>query len=138
MVELWTDADRRQRPARYHELVAQLVRHNGRVLAERRAARLVRRNRRIIAERVRWPVGALQMCEHLDAVRPDWTAWWQPENTIAGWEHPAGYVASRRSSGYVCGEDPAALIAAMRRAPDERHWHYHAACCDRVPASETY
>ncbi len=100
--------------------------------------KLARYNRRIIAERVGWPVGALEMCEHLDAAYPGWMVWWHPESVIAGWGHPAGYVASRRASGYVCGVDPAALIAAMGRAPDERHWHFQSTCCDRVHASETY
>lgn len=106
--------------------------------AMRCAASLVRSNRRLAATREPYPRGALQMCEHLDATHPGWTVHWRPENRIAGWEHPAGYVATRSSSGSVCGEDPCALEAAMRRAPDERHWHYHAACCDRVPVSETY
>lgn len=96
---------------------------------------LVAHNRRVAAERTPWPVGVLEMCEHLEAVHPGWTVHWQPENTIRGWEHPAGYVASRDPSGYVCGEDPVALIAAMRRAPEERHWHERKACCGRVPIS---
>lgn len=90
-------------------------------------------NRRLTAERAGWPRGALEMCEHLDAVHPGWTVWWRPANTIAGWEHPAGYVATRRSSGSVCGEDPCALVAAMERAPSERHWHWHQQCCERIP-----
>jgi hypothetical protein len=92
---------------------------------------LVAHNRRVIAEREFWPRGAVQMCEHLDAVHPGWTAHWYPENKIKGWEHPAGYRASHPSSGYVCGEDPAALEAAMARAPDERHWHDQPQCCER-------
>lgn len=89
-------------------------------------------NRRLVAVRCGWPRGALEMCEHLDAVHPGWMVHWRPASTITGWEHPAGYVATRDSSGSVCGEDPCALVAAMARAPDERHWHDHAACCDRM------
>ncbi len=98
----------------------------------REEAELIHSNRRVVAERTGWPVGALQMCEHLDAVHPGWTVRWRPANTIQGWEHPAGYVAWRDSSGAVCGEDPAALVAAMRRAPDSRHSHFFGKCCDRI------
>lgn len=115
MVRLWTAAD--WGSAGFDEMVAELVAHN----------------RRIADKREGWPAGALQMCEHLDAVNPGWTVWWHRESTIAGWEHPAGYVASRVSSGYVCGEDPAAVSWKMRHAPDNRHWHEHGACCDLRP-----
>lgn len=97
---------------------------------------LVRRNRRAMAERLRWPDGALAMCEHLDAEHPGWTAWWRPDNTIPGWFHPAGFTAWRESSGRVCGTDPVRLYQAMQQAPDERHWHYHGLCCELTPASE--
>ena len=92
------------------------------------------RNRRVVAERAGWPVGVLEMCEHLDAVYPGWSVWWRPENTCAGWEHPAGYLASRDPSGSVCGVDPAALEAAIAKAPAERHWHFRPVCCALHPA----
>lgn len=99
---------------------------------EREAHELAWRNRRIIAKRTHWPDGVIQMCEHLDATRPGWTVWWHPENTYPGFGHPAAYRASRWTGHVtVCGEDPAALVAAMERAPDERHWHYRALCCRR-------
>ncbi len=91
---------------------------------------LVWHNRQLVAARTGWPVGALEMCEHLDDVHPGWTVHWRAYLNIPGWYHPPGYIARRQSSGYVCGEDPAALVAAMKRAPDRRHWHYHAVCCD--------
>lgn len=119
MIVMWTDEDRRQRPELYRTLVAQLAWHN----------------RRLLDERLRWPRGVLAMCEHLEATHEGWSVWWRPDNTIKGWFHPAGFIASRESSGYVCGEDPAALYRAMREAPDRRHWHFHGVCCDRVPGA---
>ncbi len=121
MIQLWTDDDQRRRPELCERLVTELVWHN----------------RRVAAERERWPVGALQMCEHLDATHPGWTVHWQAEDTRVGRRHPSGYTARRELSGYVCGLDPAGLVAAMAAAPAERHWHYRSKCCVRESDQET-
>lgn len=99
--------------------------------------KLVWSNRRVTAARLGWPAGVLAICERLDAAYPAWTVHWRPESTMAGWEHPACYVASRESSGCVCGVDPLALVEAMRRAPKQRHSHWHSICCDLRRASYT-
>lgn len=117
MIQLWNTEDEWRRPEFVRERRADLIWHN----------------RRVAAEREHWPAGALQMCEHLDAVHPGWSVHWRCYLNIPGWYHPPGYVARRESSGYVCGIDPAALVAAMAAAPAERHWHYHPACCDLYP-----
>ena len=49
------------------------------------------RNRRILAERQDWPDGALEVCESIESEFGDWSPSWMPENTIKGFERPAGF-----------------------------------------------
>jgi len=118
MIQLWNTEDEWRRPEFVRACKADLEWNN----------------RRLLAERWGWPVGALEMCEHLDAVHPGWSVHWRGYMNAPGWYHPPGYVARREFSGYVCGIDPAALVAAMKAAPDGRHWHYRARCCELYPA----
>lgn len=56
------------------------------------------RNRRLMAARGRWPDGALEVCEEIETAHPDWSVGWRSENTIRGFESPAGFYADRRHS----------------------------------------
>lgn len=97
-------------------------------------------NRRILAPRIGWPDEVLSECERLDALHPDWSAWWYPEPAA---DRPAGYCASmpdgesqRRPSGgweqpTVYGATPDELEAEMaameealaaERAERDRRW----------------
>lgn len=99
---------------------------------------LAAHNRRIAAARVGWPTGVLEVCERLDAEHPPWSASWAAENTIKGWERPAGYCARRYDISLpradrlrrlpednvprypaVFGEDVAELVERIERM-DER------------------
>lgn len=53
------------------------------------------RNREIIAERCGWPAGILATCVELERRHPGWDMSWLRENTIKGFEHPAGFAATR-------------------------------------------
>jgi len=52
---------------------------------------LSRRNLKLIAERTGWPDGALQACWDLENRYPGWSVSWLHENTISGFERPAGF-----------------------------------------------
>ncbi|GLW35220.1 hypothetical protein [Actinoplanes regularis] len=73
---------------------------------------LLRRNRKITADRRGWPVGALELCERLDAEHPGWSVWWRDEWTVPGWEHPAGWAVHRPGWSLVGGDE-------TRRAPED-------------------
>jgi hypothetical protein len=54
---------------------------------------LARKNQALFAERFHWPDGALEACRKLEDRFPGWYVSWLPENTIAGFERPAGFWA---------------------------------------------
>ncbi|MCW2768489.1 MAG: hypothetical protein JWO11_4448 [Nocardioides sp.] len=58
---------------------------------------LARRNRLLIADRTGWPPGVVSECERIEYVYPDWAVSWRHENTIKGFERPAGFYADRRT-----------------------------------------
>lgn len=71
-------------------------------------------NRRVIADRIGWPEGALEACEAIERVNPDWSPWWQAANTIPGWEAPAGFYARPNdSSPYAYGETADSLAKVI-------------------------
>ena len=80
---------------------------------------LARNNRRIIAARIEWPEGALETCERLEGVYPDWDADYRHENTaIRGWEVRAGFYATQWNPPHghkttVYGPDADALGRAI-------------------------
>lgn len=78
---------------------------------------LLRHNRRVMAERIGWPDGAVEACDKLQDAYPGWNPGWQPESTIRGFEHPAGYFASRLGRRYnepvAYGSDPDELASVI-------------------------
>lgn len=82
---------------------------------------LLRHNWRVMAERVGWPDGAVEACERILEAFPDWVPGWQHESKIAGFEHPAGFYASRHHRRYdepsAYGADPVALVVAITTWP---------------------
>jgi hypothetical protein len=54
---------------------------------------LARKNQKLIAEHTGWPEGALQACWELEGRFPGWHVDWMHENTIKGFERPAGFRA---------------------------------------------
>lgn len=89
---------------------------------------LLRHNRRIIASRIGWPDGAVEACDKLQDAYPDWIPGWQPASTIPGFEHPAGYFASRHSRRHdeppAYGADPLELAAAIEGWPWQNAMDY--------------
>jgi hypothetical protein len=89
---------------------------------------LALKNRKLSAEK--WPAGALETCEKIEAEHPGWWAFWRDANTIKGFEHPASFAAHHQGRHVtVCGVDAAALSVAIEQAPEQRHWHYENVCC---------
>jgi len=70
-------------------------------------------NNRIMAERLNWPDGVLDACHNLEDRHPGWSVGWLGENTIKGFERPAGYIATR------AGLHPAEVFAATEAGVEE-------------------
>lgn len=82
---------------------------------------LARRNRLIFADRQHWPAGAVVVCEEIEHSHPAWSVSWREENTISGFEAPAGFYADRRQGRRhleppLYGSTGPELVNAIRRA----------------------
>jgi hypothetical protein len=79
------------------------------------------RNREILAKRLGWPGGVLAACLDLERRFPGWDVFWLRENTIKGWERPAGFSARNLDAWHGCerfAEDPVELAALMEQVPE--------------------
>ena len=56
---------------------------------------LARRNRRILGERLRWPTGAVEACEQIEAESPAWWVTWANGGGMT-WTN-SGFYAHRRN-----------------------------------------
>jgi hypothetical protein len=78
------------------------------------------RNRRLIADRLHWPAGTALACEDLEREFPEWYPCYRLENTIEGFESPAGFYAERwqgrRGERPAYGRTAAELADALRAA----------------------
>jgi len=90
----------------------------GRFLAAR-AAIVARQNQAILAEKLSWPGGALEACRELEDEFPGWHVAWLNENTITGFERPAGYCATLDGlhSVRLLAATPQELAELMRAVP---------------------
>jgi hypothetical protein len=83
-----------------------------------------RRNLRLMAERLRWPAGALDTCFTIEDAYPDWSAFWNEENTRPGFEYSACFSAIRHVPGArdftVYAPDEKALREEIEQAPPPR------------------
>jgi hypothetical protein len=82
-------------------------------------------SQKILAERQRWPDGALQACWDLELRHPRWRVSWLAENTIRGFERPAGYwaiLSNSLHSAEVFREDLAELEQVMESVPEEHDY----------------
>ena len=126
---VWQEATRRE-AAEHSEAVRRIlqqasqtpdpVRSDQRDTADEPATKpgpeLALANRRLSAER--WPPGALETCEKIEAEHPGWWAYYREANKIKGFEHPAGFAAyNRATQATVCGADAGALAVAIGQAP---------------------
>lgn len=96
--------------------------------------RLAWNNRQILADRLHWPDGALQACERIERDHPDWSISWLRENTISGFERPAGYRAVRGGfhSCVVSAATAEELVRAIEGAPPAEHsWEGCEVCIAR-------
>jgi hypothetical protein len=90
---------------------------------------LARQNQKLIAERTGWPEGALKTCWELEGKHPGWMVDWLHENTIKGFERPAGFRASLIQGMHKCdvfAPDPAELESLMEAVPEH---DYHSRSC---------
>lgn len=90
----------------------------------RRSLTQVRANMALLAERLSWPDGALETCWDLEQRFPGWLVGWRGENTITGFEHPAGYWATHDGIHDVetFAADPEQLAEQMAAGPPEHDW----------------
>lgn len=92
-------------------------------------AELARRNRLLIADRTGWPEGALMVCEEIEHTYPEWSVSWRRENTIKGFEAPAGFYAERRRGRHLdkplYGYSDEELVAQIKLwRPDPDRWPF--------------
>jgi hypothetical protein len=91
---------------------------------------LARKNQKLIAEHTGWPEGALQACWELEGRFPGWHVDWMHENTIKGFERPAGFRALRDGRHRVTRLDPDAgkLAVLIEQTPDEHCYEMDELC----------
>jgi hypothetical protein len=83
-------------------------------------AELARRNRLLIADRLSWPAGTVVACEEIEQEHPGWSVWWRGENTIRGFEAPAGFYAGREDWWH--GERPVYGATGTELAEKMKAW----------------
>lgn len=82
------------------------------------------RNRVTLTGRLRWPEGALQACQQVEARHKHWSLWWSRKNVVPGFERPAGFTAVR-DDGHYLGRalvfaETAAELEPLIEAAEER------------------
>jgi hypothetical protein len=76
----------------------------------------------ILAERLQWPDGTLETCLRLESEHPCWLVAWLGENTVPGYERPAGFWAVLDQGVHsveAFAADADELVAKMATAPPE-------------------
>lgn len=92
---------------------------------------LRRANARILAKKLGWPSGALTACWRLEKAHPGWAVWWLGENTIKGFERPAGFRATRDGihQAEILAPTAEGLAELIESAPPAEHdWSPGAYC----------
>lgn len=88
-----------------------------------RLQQIIVNDRRSLAHHLKWPPGALEVCERVGREHPDWTVSWLPENRVPGYQRDACYWARRDWPKHeVHAGDEAELVAGIRQAPPKSSW----------------
>lgn len=75
----------------------------------------------VLSERLHWPDGARDTCIRLERDHPGWYVAWLNENTIKGFEQPAGFWAVLDEGPHrveILDPDPVALEQKMAEVPE--------------------
>lgn len=93
------------------------------VITPEQQRRLASRNRVILSERLNWPRGAVSACVRLEQRNHGWEVSWMGENTVKGFERPAGFwgVRDGRHDAEAFAETADGLEELIEAAPPAEH-----------------